>query len=595
MIAFLHWLRSILVGTLNGIAKFALVLVILFAVLIVIGLAHGDGMPGNIVLGLDLRQPMQDSAARSPFDFGDRKPTVMNVVLALDAAERDSRVKGVFIRVGTGGMSVPQAEEVGQALQRFRKSGKFVIAHSQGFENPSLGDYLVASSASEIWMQPKSMFGASGEGGGAIFLRGLFDKIQAEPQITKRAEYKSAADMFMEKDFTPANREETTEFLQSWYNAATGGAAAGRKLTPQAVAAAFNASPQFAETAKRAGLIDALGYDDDAKQAALTKAGAGAKIVSIADYGDAKSRATQFGDGPRVALIQAAGEIVDGSAGGGPFGGDSVIAGDDLSQAIRDATKDKDIKAIILRVDSPGGSVTASDQILNAVRKAQAAGKPVVVSMGTLAASGGYYISCTANKIVAEPGTLTGSIGVLTGKVSVGKSLELVGVTAKDIGVGRNALMDSSLTPYTDEQWANLNAQADAIYADFTQKVAAGRKLPLAKVQDIARGRVWTGADAKPRGLVDQLGGFWTAVADVKQLAGIGAGQRVDFQLYPKTKGFWHAFNSMFSTTGATMKAMEGFNTLMSSPAARMVMRATGDFPRGGVEMRATNLPDSAY
>ena len=595
MIAFLRVAQSILVGALNGLAKFALVLILIFAALVVVGLTHGDGLPKNIVLALDLRQAMQDSAVRGPFDFGDHRATVMNVVLALDAAERDSRVKGVYVRVGSADMSIAQAEEIGQALKRFRKSGKFVIAHSQGFDGSSLGDYLAASSANQIWMQPNSIFGASGEGAGAVFLRGLFDKIQAEPQIAKRAEYKSAADMFMEKDYTPANREETQALLQSWYTAATVEAAAARRLTPKAVAAVFDASPQFASNAKSAGMIDRIGYDDDARSAALAAAGSDAKIVSITDYGNTKVHDTKYGDGPRVALIQAAGEIVDGTAGGGPFDGSKVIAGDDLSRAIREATKDSNIKGIILRVDSPGGSVTASDQILNAVRKAQLAGKPVVVSMGSLAASGGYYISCSANKIVAQPGTLTGSIGVLTGKVSVGKSLELVGVTAKDMGIGKNALMDSSVSPYTDEQWANLNRQADAIYADFTQKVAAGRKLPLAKVQDIARGRVWTGADAKSRGLVDQLGGFWTAVADVKQLMGVSADQRVSFQLYPKEKGLWQAFNSVFSASSATMKAMEGFHTLMSTPAARILVRAVDEAPRGGVEMRAPNLPAANY
>src|SRR6185503_13379843 len=168
----------------------------------------------------------------------------------------------------------------------------------------------------------------------------------------------------------------------------------------------------------------------------------------------------------------------------GAFGDSSGIASDDYAAAIRDAVRDTGVKAILLRVDSPGGSVSASDQILHALQKARRAGKPVVVSMGTLAASGGYYISCFADRIVAEPGTLTGSIGVLTGKVSFGKSIGLIGVGAEEFGVGKNALMNSALQPYTPDQWAALNRQADAIYADFTQKVAAGRRLPLATVQN---------------------------------------------------------------------------------------------------------------
>ena len=505
MVAFLRWAQSIVVGTLNGLLKFTLAIVLLVLVLAGIGLAVGDGMPSKMVLSLDLRSPVADSAAPEP--FATTPPTIMDIVLALDAAGRDARVKGVFLRLGTADLSVPQAEEIGAAIQRFRQTGKFVLAHSQGFLSNGLGDYLTAASADEIWMQPKSPFGTAGAGAGAIFLRGLFDKFDAVPQMVKRSDFKSAADMYMEKDYTGPDRLQTTALLQSWYDNATVAAAADRKLDPKAVVAAFEASPQFAGDAKREGLIDRMGYDDEAETAAKDRAGSGASLVSLRKYWHAVKDVASLSGGTHVALIEAAGEIVDGTAGGGGlFGGNNnLIAGDDLSNAIRAATKDKSIKAIILRVDSPGGSVTASDQILDAVKKAQAAGKPVVVSMGAVAASGGYYISASANKIIAEPGTLTGSIGVLTGKVSLGKTIGLVGANADEIGVGKNALFDSGISPFTPEQLANLNQQADVTYADFTQKVAAGRKLPLAKVQDIAKGRVWTGADAQPRGLVDQL------------------------------------------------------------------------------------------
>lgn len=592
MVAFLRWARSIAVGALNGILKFALAIVIIVAVLIVIGLAEGDGLPGNMVLALDLRAPLQDSVAENPLALGAHPSTVMDIVLALDQAGRDLRVKGVYLRVGSADMPVAQAEEIGAALQRFRGTGKFVIAHSQGFLSNGLGDYLTAASADEIWMQPKSPFAAAGAGAGALFLRGLFDKFDAVPQIAKRADYKSAADMYMEKDYTPADREQTTALLQSWYDNATAAAAADRRLDSKAVSAAFQASPQFAGDAKKAGLVDKIGYDDDARDAALDRAGDGAKIVSLHRYARETEDAGEFAGDGRVALIEAAGEIVDGTAhGGGMFGSDAVIAGDDLAGSIRAATKDKDVKVILLRLDSPGGSVTASDQILDAVKKAQAAGKPVVVSMGMLAASGGYYISSSANSIVAEPATLTGSIGVLTGKVSLGKTLALAGVGADEIGVGKNALFDSGIEPYTADQWANLNAQADAIYADFTQKVASGRKLPLEQVQQIAKGRVWTGADAKPRGLVDQLGSFWTAAGVAKRLAGIAPGDRVVFKRYPRPVSFFAIMDEAFSTTSAGLRVMQGLARITEAPLAREAIEAVESAPRGGIELRATGLP----
>jgi protease IV len=588
MVAFLNWSKSIALGTLNAIAKVALFVVLLLLVLMIIGMARGDGLPDNMVLTADLRTPMADSSRPGPFDVG-RPLTVMDFVLALDRASRDSRVKGLFLRVGDGQLSVAQAEEIGAAIRRFRQSGRFVIAHSQGFDSAAMGDYLAAASANQIWMQPKSPFGASGAGAGALFLRGLFDKIQAQPQLVKRSDYKSAADMFMEKDYTAPDREQTTAFLQSWYNSATSGAAADRNLAPKAVAAAFDRSPQFAEDAQHAHLIDRIGYDDDAKNAAIGR-GRDAKTVTVRQYARAISDVTGL-DHPQIALIEADGEIVEGGSHDGVLDNSTAIASDVYAGAIRDATHDPQIKAIVLRVDSPGGSVSASDQILNALQKARRAGKPVVVSMGTLAASGGYYISCFADRIVAEPGTLTGSIGVLTGKVSFGKSAGLLGIGVDQIGVGKNALMDSAVSPYTPDQWANLNHQADVIYADFLQKVATGRKLPLTQVQALAKGRVWTGADAKSRGLVDELGGFWAAVADAKKLTGIAPRQEVSFRVYPKRASFFAALASAFSGTSAGLRAMQGLAAIEQLPVARAVLRAMADSSSGGVQMKADNLP----
>ena len=381
MLGFLRWARSILVGTLNGLAKLILAVVVLIAILVVVGLVQGDGLPSKMVLTADLRGRMPNSTSQS-FTFGPKPLSVMQTVLALDRAGRDSRVKGMFVRLGSAGLSVPQAEELSGAVKRFRAQGKFVIADAQGFLSTGLGDYLLASSADQIWMQPGSPFSASGAGAGAIFLRGLFDKFLAVPQIVKRADYKSAADMYMEKDYTPADRLQTTALLQSWYDTATAAAAKARKITPAKLAAQLEASPQFAHDVKKAGLIDKIGYDDDAKQAALARGG-NAEAVGLQHYADATAEGSDYGAGTHVALIAGSGEIVDGSAGGG-FSNKTVIAGDDFAKAIRAASKDKSVKAILLRINSPGGSVTASDQILDAVKKAQAAGKPVIVSMGRL-------------------------------------------------------------------------------------------------------------------------------------------------------------------------------------------------------------------
>ena len=406
MIAFLRWLQSLFAGVLAGFARFIAFLVVVGVVVLLVSLIRGDGLPGNIVLTADLRQSLADSAARPAFPLANRPVTLMDMIFALDAAGRDNRIKGLVMRLGDGGLQLSQAEELSAALARFKSHGKFVIAQATAFDGPGMGDYLAATAADEIWVQPKSTFGVAGAGVGELFLKGLLDKVHATPQMAKRAEYKSAADMYMEKDMTDPDREQLTEVTRSWYDAATDEAAKARHITQQQIQAAFEASPQFAEEAKDKGLIDRIGYDDDAIAAATNRAGNGAKPVKISDY--VKSRDDIPSTGANIAVIEAAGDIADGTAQGSLLSGSSGIASDDLSAAIRQAAGDKDVKAIVLRVDSPGGSVTASDQILDAVKKAQAKGKPVVVSMGSLAASGGFYISTSSDRIVAEPGTLTG-------------------------------------------------------------------------------------------------------------------------------------------------------------------------------------------
>ena len=367
MIRFLTWLRSILMAVINGLAKAVVLVLLIFLVLLVVSLARGDGLPGNMVLALDLREPIDDSAASPGNVFTPRRVTVMDLVLGLDAAGRDKRVKGVVMRLGNGALSTAEAQEIADAITRFRAKGKFVIAQATAFFSPGLGDYLTASAANEIWVQPKSPFSASGTGGGELFLRGTLDKIDAVPQIAKRAEYKSAADMFMEKQMSPADREQLTALMNSVYDGAVSQMAANRKITRSDMIAGLEASPQLAEEARTRHLVDRIGYEDEILSAANTRAGSGAKSVKFTDY---VKEAIPEPLSANIAIVEAAGEIRDGTAKTSWVNASSGIASDDLSAAIGEAAKDKNIKAIVLRVDSPGGSVTASDQILHAVKKA---------------------------------------------------------------------------------------------------------------------------------------------------------------------------------------------------------------------------------
>jgi protease-4 len=589
----LSWLWRILKSVLNTIARVAVFAILIIAVFAGIGLAVGDGLPGNMVLEVDLRNAMDDKSSPALLDLGRGRLAIMDVVMGLDAAARDPRVKGVLLRVGSGDLSVPKAEELRDALKLFKQSGKFVIAHSQSFYSGGLGDYTVAAASDQIWMQPVSTFFTVGQASTTMFFKGLFDKIEAVPQFVQRSEYKNAANVFTEKDFTEAHREATTRVLQSWYDSAVAEAAGDRSLDPGVLRAVLDASPSTVEAVKDKGLITNIGYEDEARDAAMGRAGQGSVVLRFERFVQATRRSMRGDAGaPVIALVHAAGDIVEGASENNPLSDTSTqIAGDTFAQAIRTVAADRNVRAILLRVDSPGGSAIASDQILNALKKARAAGKPVIVSMGSVAASGGYYISVAANRIVAEPGTLTGSIGVLWGKVAAGKTAELVGVEARELAVGKNALFLSGVTPWDDAQLAQVNRQADIVYADFTQKVADGRKLPVDLVRDVARGRVWTGADAKERGLVDELGGFWTAVADAKQLAGIPADARVAFRNYPAPRGFLGTISRLMDGSAATIKAFEGLNALMQTVPVKTLIESASTMPDGKAELTAVGLP----
>jgi protease-4 len=587
----LSWLWGIVKSVLNTMAKMVVFAVALIVILAGIGLVSGDGLPSNMVLELDARKTIEDKTVSGLLDLGQQSLSVMDIVMTLDQAQRDSRVKGVFIRVGSGDLSVPKAQELRDALKRFRTSGKFVIAHSQSFYSGGLGDYVVAAASDEIWMQPVSTFFSTGSASTTLFLKGLFDKVEAVPQFVQRYQYKNAANMFTETDFTPAHREATTRILQSWYDTTVDLAAGDRSLPRETLVSVLDAAPVRVEDVQERGLITNVGYDDEARGAAKAKAGDDTEFTPLERY----SRAVRGRDAgltaPTIAFVHAAGEILEGKNDNALSDTADVIYGDVFAEAIRDATEDDGVRAILLRVDSPGGSAIASDQILQAVKKARAAGKPVVVSMGSVAASGGYYISLGADRIVALPGTLTGSIGVLWGKVAIGESVQLLGVNARELGVGRNALFLSGITPWTEAQLAKVNEFADVVYADFTAKVAEGRNIPLSRVQEVARGRVWTGADAMERGLVDELGGFWAAVDDAKMMAGIDADQRVRFKSYPSSGGFFGTVSRILDTSSAALKALRGLEMLMDSDVAQAMMSTLRSTPSGRIEFTATGLP----
>ena len=526
------------------------------------------------VLEMDLRAGLTDQDPPVATFFAASKLSVMKVIQTLRFAETDDRVKSLLVRLPEGGVTPAAADELRLAFIHFRRSGKPIMAHSQGLYPSGLvvSTYELGAATGEIWMQPDSPFQVTGVSTSELFMKRAFDKYGVKADYEQRYEYKNAVNPYLHDDYTPAHREATLSWMTGVYGTAIAQAAQDRKMDATALRTLLEAGPYDAGQAVAKRLADHLGQVHDAEAALKDRAGDDAQIVDFQDYA-ANVRAGLGSGKSTIAVIGAEGAIVTGRGSGSPFSQDANIYSDEAAKAFYQAIKDKDVKAIVFRVSSPGGSDTASEQILAAMRAAKAAGKPVVVSMGAYAASGGYWISSDASAIVAEPSTLTGSIGVYGGKFAIGDALGRFGLDMRDLSVGgQYADSFSSSKEFTPAQRAAFSASIDHIYDGFIKRVATGRRLPEARVREIAKGRVWTGAQALPLGLVDQLGGFYEAVDKAKALAKIPASEPVRFKHYPHQKGLFEALfqGSGVSETSIRMLAAAGW--VMADPKASAVL-----------------------
>ena len=464
------------------------------------------------------------------------RPTLRSVVDALDKAGDDPKVVGLVATVGAGGLGMAQAQEVRDAVLAFRAKKKTAIAFSETFGEfgPGNGGYYLASAFDEIYLQPSGDIGLTGLLAQSPFLRGTLDKLGLVPRMDHRYEYKNAMNLFTEKKFTPAHKEATSKVLFSFFGQMVKGIAEGRKLGEDEVRALVDKGPYLGKEALDAKLVDGLAYRDEVYEKARAKAGKDAKLLFLSQYLERAGR--PHDKGKTIALVYGVGGVSRGKDEYDPISGSFTMGSDTVAAAFRDAVEDKDVKAILFRVDSPGGSYVASDTIWRETVRAKKAGKPVVVSMGDVAGSGGYFVAMAADKIVAQPATITGSIGVLAGKILTGGLWDKIGLGWDEVHSSANARIWSTLSDYSPAEWARFQASLDRIYEDFTSKVADGRKLPKEKVLEIAKGRIWSGEDAKGLGLVDELGGLTTALRLAKKAANIPDTEDVKLQVFPRPK-----------------------------------------------------------
>lgn len=473
-------------------------------------------LPGRMVLTIDMDRGFRQTAGSNPFGVlsGEDRPYVLPEALAaLDNAAHDPKVKAVLATIGGASLGVAGTQEFMGAVERFKTSGKPAVIFSETMGESGNGTliYYLASAFSQIWLQPSGEVALQGFGVEAPFLKGMLDWIGIQPQFSGRWEYKSAIEMFTEKGMSPAHRENLGALLDSFTTQVADQIAHARRLDPTVARGLLGKGPFMAQEALSAGLVDRVGYRDQAMDS-VDEMTDKADTVDLMDYA-----ARLEENGTAIAVITGEGEIHRGSA-QDPFGNGQDFASDTVSEAIRDAVDDDRVKAILFRVNSPGGSYTASDTVWREVVRARASGKPVVVSMGDVAASGGYFVGMAADRVVAEPGTITGSIGVFTGKLVIKDVWAKLGINWDGLQRGENAGMWSANHPFTPAQWDRVNQMLDVIYKDFTAKAADGRHIDPARMDQLARGRVWSGADAKRLGLVDDLGGMDVAESNIRQL-----------------------------------------------------------------------------
>lgn len=531
-------------------------------------------VPSVAVIELDLRQGLTDQPDPSPFSvFGGGGLALIEVVQTLDRAAEDNRVKGLFVRLPEGGMTPAVADELRQAFRRFRASAKPIIIHSQGLmpSGAVISTYMLGASGSEFWMQENASFQATGLAREELFFGRAFQRYGVRADFEQRYEYKNAPNSFIQSDFTEAHREATVSWMTSVYETAIASAAQDRRQEPAVLRAAIEGGPYGAAEARAAGLIDRTGQVTDAEAEILRRAGNNAQMIRYSDY-VARERRRDSGR-HTIAIVGGEGAIMTGRGSSDPFASGSTIYSDTLAQAIRDATRDSAVRAIVFRVSSPGGSDVASEQILAAVREAKAAGKPVVVSMGAYAASGGYWVSSEASAIVAQPTTLTGSIGVFGGKFVLGDALSRFGLDMRSVSVGGDYAdaFDTS-RPFDQAERAAFSAWMDQVYETFVTRVSAGRNLPAARVREIARGRVWTGAQARELGLVDELGGLYEAIARARVLAEIPEGDSVRYRYFPRQRSPFEAFGALFGGSSETAETLMALNTFFSDPTVRAAL-----------------------
>ena len=519
----------------------------------------------NSVLVLKIQGEMPDYVPDDPMRrlFGADDSSLSNLILQIKKAKVDKRIGALLLDINFSGAGWGKSDEIRDAVADFRTSGKPTYAYMEYGSNK---EFYLATSCDKIFVAPSGDLFITGLAAEVMFFRGSLDKLGIEPDVFQIGKYKNAPDQFTRKEMSDAHREVINSILDDLYGRMVNTIATARKKTPDEVRALIDNAPIGAAQAKDQGLIDGANYRDEVyaelKKRLGYKDGDKLNTISGGTYRDVKPESVGLNKGEKIAVIYASGTIGSGRSNDGPYG-DQSVGSDTVSKAITDAAEDKSIKAIVIRVDSPGGSAYASDIIWHAVESAKKT-KPVVISMGDVAASGGYYIACNANKIVAEPSTITGSIGIFAGKPVMKGFYDWLGVSSEYVMRGKLAGMFRETEKFTPEERAKFEEMIKSTYYDdFVPRVAKGRGRDAEYIDSIAQGRVWMGSQGKEKGLVDEFGGLDKAIEVAKGLASIPAEKGIERVIMPFPRPFFEElFNPGGDSSAKTQQQRAAFEAM---------------------------------
>jgi len=544
------------------IVRTAITIAVLFAI-VAISDYISHRVPPNSVLAIELNGPVVERGGSGLLGLLSKNQTALNVLRsAIDNGAKDPKIVGLEIKVINPEMEFAQAQELVSLIKSFKSRGKWTAAYIETAGESDLGNmpYVVASACDEISLMPQGDLNLMGVQLRELFLRGTLDWLGITPNFASAGRYKSAANMFTNKDFTPAQKEEDEGLAGGLFDQIVAAIAAGRKLSPDAIKTLIDQAPLNAEAGLKARLVDRLEYEDEFSERVKNHGDLVHKVVDYTNYARA-SLFSNFSGGDQIAVIYGDGEIQRSGEGFDPFSTPDTAAmtSDDMAEAFKSARESDDVRAVILRVDSPGGSMLASELIGREV-ELTARKKPVVVSMSGYAASGGYLISIPAAKIIAEPGTITGSIGVLGGKFNVTPAAQKIYANTDAVSLGANVGMFDMWTDFTPAQSRQFQDDIMRNYRYFLKLVAAGRHITLEQADAVAQGRVWTGEQALKLKLVDSIGGLDEAMAAAKGLARLAPDQPVGVIELPEQPGLLQSLINGKLTASITQR-----------PAARIV------------------------